>query len=324
MKLISISFLLVIVLLGLSKTGHAGNLRKNFYKTTCNGVEDAIKNFTWNLVANDATIPARLLRLQFHDCFLRGCDASILLDSTSSNSAEKSARASLTLAGFDTIDKIKTMVEGLCPGKVSCADILALSSRDAVSFQFKEDKWEVQTGRRDGTVSLASEVSANIPSPAAGFSTLLQSFKSKGLTLHDLVVLSGAHTIGVSHCGAFSRRLFNFTGNNDMDPSLNATYAATLKTQCATPSATTVVAMDPGSALNFDSHYYQILKLQQGLFVSDAALLTNKQSSNIVDELVDSSKFFTEFGQSMESMIEIGVLTGDQGEIRNKCTAVNS
>ncbi|KAB5531750.1 hypothetical protein DKX38_018420 [Salix brachista] len=50
--------------------------------------------------------------------------------------------------------------------------------------------WEVLTGRRDGKVSLSSEALANIPSPFSNFSTLLKSFQSKGLTVHDLVVLS--------------------------------------------------------------------------------------------------------------------------------------
>jgi peroxidase len=54
--------------------------------------------------------------------------------------------------------------------------------------------WEVLTGRRDGNVSVASEALANIPSPFLNFSSLVQSFKSKGLTVHDLVVLSGIHT----------------------------------------------------------------------------------------------------------------------------------
>lgn len=53
--------------------------------------------------------------------------------------------------------------------------------------------WEVLTGRRDGTVSKRSEALANIPAPTFNFTQLKQNFASKGLTLHDLVVLSGTY-----------------------------------------------------------------------------------------------------------------------------------
>lgn len=63
----------------------------------------------------------------------QGCDASILLDSTANSSAEKSARVSATLEGFDVIDQAKETLEQVCKATVSCADILALAARDAVA-----------------------------------------------------------------------------------------------------------------------------------------------------------------------------------------------
>ncbi|KAI9196684.1 hypothetical protein LWI28_026070 [Acer negundo] len=189
---------------------------------------------------------------------------------------------------------------------------------------FKKPMWEVLTGRRDGRISLASQAVANIPSPFFNFTTLKQSFANKGLTLHDLVVLSGGHTIGVGHCNFFSNRLYNFTGKGGQDPSLNSAYAAFLKTKCKSLADNkTTVPMDPGSPLSFDSNYFKILKQNEGMFQSDAALLTNEGSSNIVDELVDSETFFTEFAQSMVNMGAVGVLTGSSGEIRKKCSVVN-
>jgi peroxidase len=57
------------------------------------------------------------------------------LESTASNTAEKDAIPNLSLAGFDVIKNIKDAVEAKCPKTVSCADILALAARDAVSVQ---------------------------------------------------------------------------------------------------------------------------------------------------------------------------------------------
>lgn len=55
--------------------------------------------------------------------------------------------------------------------------------------------WEVLTGRRDGTISRAREALLNIPAPVFNFTQLKQSFASKNLTVHDLVVLSGTSYI---------------------------------------------------------------------------------------------------------------------------------
>lgn len=72
---------------------------------------------------------------QFTKCMhgLQGCDGSILLDDTSSSMGEKTAGPNNnSVRGFDVVDKIKSRVERLCPGVVSCADILAIIARDSV------------------------------------------------------------------------------------------------------------------------------------------------------------------------------------------------
>jgi hypothetical protein len=62
----------------------------------------------------------------------QGCDGSLLLDGANS---EKAAGANANSArGFEVIDAIKTQVEASCRATVSCADILALASRDGVNL----------------------------------------------------------------------------------------------------------------------------------------------------------------------------------------------
>ncbi|MBA0577465.1 hypothetical protein Golob_024139, partial [Gossypium lobatum] len=134
-----------------------------------------------------------------------------------------------------------------------------------------------------------------------------------------------AHTIGVAHCGTFSRRLYNFTGKGDADPTLDPTYADFLRKQCPNPAnSKTIVEMDPKSSRSFDKHYYHILRQNKGLFISDAALLTNKESESMVIRLQRSrGLFFAEFARSMRKMAAIDVLTGKDGEIRRNCRVVN-
>ena len=57
----------------------------------------------------------------------------MLINSRSGN-AEKDAAPNLTVRGFGFIEAIKAVLEDQCPGIVSCADIIALASRDAIVF----------------------------------------------------------------------------------------------------------------------------------------------------------------------------------------------
>ena len=63
---------------------------------------------------------------------LKGCDASILIDTVGNNVSEKAAGPNQTVRGFEIIDEAKAKLESACPGVVSCADIIALATRDAV------------------------------------------------------------------------------------------------------------------------------------------------------------------------------------------------
>ncbi|KAI9094173.1 hypothetical protein K1719_026755 [Acacia pycnantha] len=300
-------------------------LQANFYANTCPKAEEIVNKYVREHIRNAPSLAAAIIRMQFHDCFVRGCDASVLLNSTTNNQAEKDSIPNLTLRGFSFIDGVKSAVEAECPGVVSCADILSLTARDTV-VATGGPYWTVTTGRRDGTVSKATEVI--IPAPFDNITTLQGKFAGVGLDLKDLVLLSGAHTIGVAHCSSLSNRLFNFTGKGDQDPSLDREYAENLKKfKCKTiTDNTTLIEMDPGSRKTFDLGYYGQVAKRRGLFQSDAALLNNPVTKSLLNQLLQGSveNFWAEFAKSMEKMILINVKTGTQGQIRKKCAFVNN
>lgn len=75
--------------------------------------------------------------LQLPAC-MQGCDASVILVSTGNNTAEKDHPSNLSLAGdgFDTVIQAKAAVDAVpaCANQVSCADILALATRDVIEL----------------------------------------------------------------------------------------------------------------------------------------------------------------------------------------------
>ncbi|KAL1560775.1 peroxidase [Salvia divinorum] len=304
---------------------NAQTLSTNFHRYSCPNLEGIVSRTTSKFISTTPSLAPALLRLHFHDCFVRGCDGSVLLNSTAGNTAEKASFPNLSLRGFQVVEAAKAAVEKQCPWMVSCADILALVARDAV-FQIKGPFWPVPLGRRDGIVSRANEALANLPPPNFNITQLITSFGAKGLSVKDLVVLSGGHTIGVSFCSSFATRIYNFTGRNDADPSMDPAYVAELRRMCPPSDATTTVAMDPGSAQDFDVDYYSMVRQRRGLFQTDAALLDHSATNSYVQQHstpLGSKSFFDDFAASMVKMGRIGVLTGRAGQIRKICSVVN-
>lgn len=138
---------------------------------------------------------------------------------------------------------------------------------------------------------------------------------------------AGAHTIGRSHCSAFSKRLYNFSSTSIQDPSLDPSYAALLRRQC--PQGNTnqnlVVPMDPSSPGTADVGYYNDILASRGLFTSDQTLLTNIGTARKVHQNARNQYLWSnKFADAMVKMGQISVLTDNAGEIRTNCRVVNS
>ncbi|ONI25775.1 hypothetical protein PRUPE_2G320000 [Prunus persica] len=185
----------------------------------------------------------------------------------------------------------------------------------------------VPAGRRDGKISQASDTFTNLPPPSFNVDQLSKLFANKGFTQEEMVTLSGAHTIGRSHCTAFSNRLYNFNRTSRQDPSLDPPYAAQLKRQCqqGNSSPNFVVPMNPASPAVTDTSYYADFLTNRGLFTSDQTLLTNSATANQVNQNAKMPFLWrTKFAYAMVKMGRLQVLTGNAGEIRANCRVINS
>ncbi|XP_059294077.1 peroxidase 31 [Lycium ferocissimum] len=295
-------------------------LNTAYYTKSCPRFEQIMQETTTNKQITSPTTAAATLRLFFHDCFVGGCDSSVLISSTPFNKAERDAEINLSLPGdgFDVITRAKTALELTCPGVVSCSDILAVAARNLV-VQTGGPFYQVKLGRKDSFVSKADSVEGNLPRPTMPMDQMIKIFESKGFTVQEMVALSGAHTIGFSHCKEFSSNL--------SDPSYNPRFAQALRNACGNyqKDPTLSVFNDVMSPNKFDNMYYQNLPKGLGLLSSDRGLFSDPRTKIFVEEYIrDQNVFFKAFGSAMQKLSEHGVKFGKHGEIRHRCDAFNN
>lgn len=294
-----------------------------FYNDSCPNLESIVKTALEQVLEQDIAQAPGLLRLLFHDCFVQGCDASILLTGTSSDPSEQEALPNLTLRpeAFEIINIIKEAVEAKCSGVVSCADILALAASYAV-YMAGGPEFLVPLGRRDSLTFANQTVTVdNLPSPTSNVTVLMTVFTEKGFdNFTELVALSGGHSFGISHCASFVDRLYP-----TQDTTLDAAFAEQLEETCPTSATVNTTVLDIRTPDLFDKKYYMDLRNGEGLLTSDQDLYSDSRTRHIVNNFAQNqSSFFHHFALSMLKMVQLDVLTGSQGEIRRNCAVPNT
>ncbi|KAB2075637.1 hypothetical protein ES319_A07G236400v1 [Gossypium barbadense] len=307
----------VIVLLLLFSTALLceSRLSLDYYSKTCPSFTKIMQDTITNKQITSPTTAAGTLRLFFHDCLPNGCDGSILISSTAFNKAERDADINLSLPGdpFDLIVRAKTALELACPNTVSCSDILAVATRDLVTM-LGGPYYNVYLGRKDSRVSSASSLEGKLPKPTMSMSQLINLFSSSGFTVQEMVALSGAHTIGFSHCKEFSSNISN-------DTHYNPRFAQALKQACSgfPNNPTLSVFNDIMTPNKFDNLYYQNLPKGLGLLESDHGLYGDPRTKPFVELYArDQNKFFQDFAKAMQKLSVYGIKTGRRGEIRHR------
>ncbi|XP_073122618.1 lignin-forming anionic peroxidase-like [Henckelia pumila] len=294
-------------------------LSPTFYDTTCPNAVTTIRTSIRQAISRERRMAASLIRLHFHDCFVQGCDASILLDDTANFQGEKTAFPNVRSArGYEVIDAAKSAVEGICPGVVSCADILTLAARDA-SVAVGGPSWNVRLGRRDSTTASFSRANSDLPAPFHDLNVINALFENKNLNERDMVALSGAHTLGQSQCQNFRTRIYS--NGTDID----AGFASTRRRQCPQNGGDENLApLDLVTPNSFDNNYYKNLMQRKGLLHSDQVLFNGGSADSIVFEYSRNQQtFYSDFANAMVKMSEIELLLGQNGIIRRVCGAVN-
>ncbi|XP_066364379.1 peroxidase 2-like [Miscanthus floridulus] len=279
-------------------------LSSAFYDESCPSAYDVVRRFIQDARVSDPRIPASLIRLHFHDCFVNGCDGSLLLDDDLPEiQSEKHVPANDKSArGFEVVDDIKSALEKACPGIVSCADILALAAEISVELA-GGPRWRVLLGRRDGTTTNIENAN-NLPSPFDPLDKLQEKFRNFNLDDTDLVALQGAHTFGKVQC--------QFTQQNCT----------------AGQSSGALENLDQVTPKVFDSKYYNNLLEGRAQLRSDQVMLSDPSAAATTTPIVhrfagNQQDFFKNFAGSMIKMGNISPLTGKDGEIRNNCRRVN-
>ncbi|KAJ0020683.1 hypothetical protein Pint_31327 [Pistacia integerrima] len=303
-------------------------LSSNFYDETCPNASSIIQGVLVQAFQSDPRIGASLIRLHFHDCFVQGCDASILLDSTDTIVSEKGAGGNSNSArGFNVVDQMKAALETACPGIVSCADILTIAAEQSVALS-GGPSWTNLLGRRDSTTANITLANENLPAPTLTLEELKQKFINVGLNGDtDLVSLSGGHTFGRSQCQFFIQRLYNFNGTNQPDPTLDTTFLQALQALCPQGGNGSVLTnLDVSTPDTFDNNYFTNLQEKKGLLQTDQELFSTAGADTVdIVNLYGSNQtaFFERFVVSMIRMGNLSVLTGSEGEIRLNCSRVN-
>ncbi|KAM1126327.1 hypothetical protein ACFX2B_041026 [Malus domestica] len=317
----SSSFMAILTLafLMLMRTTNA-QLSTKFYSSSCPKLFSTVKSTVHSAIQKETRMGASLLRLHFHDCFVNGCDGSLLLDDTSSFTGEKNAVPNKNSArGFNVVDKIKSAVENACPGVVSCADILAIAARDSVTI-LGGPSWDVKLGRRDTRTASQAAANNSIPPPTRNLNQLVSTFNALGLSTRDLVALSGSHTIGQARCTTFRPRIYNETN-------LDSSLAQTRQSNCPRTSGSgdnNLAPLDLKSPISFDNSYFKNLIQNKGLLHSDQQLFNGGSTDSIVRAYSNSyNTFSSDFAKAMIKMGDIKPLTGSNGEIRKNCRKPN-
>ncbi|CAN6727573.1 unnamed protein product [Malus baccata var. baccata] len=191
--------------------------------------------------------------------------------------------------------------------------------------------WDVPLGRKDSVTASLELAEANLPTPNEGLLKIISKFLYQGLSVTDMVALSGAHTIGMARCENVRERIYSgeFEATSGFNPP-SESHLSNLRSTCPPVGGdNNVTAMDYVTPELFDNSFYQLLLKGEGVLNSDQEMyssLLGIETGEIVKKYAaDPLAFFEQFS---ESMVKLGNIPNDEsfenGEVRKNCRFVNT
>ncbi|ONK62530.1 uncharacterized protein A4U43_C07F5040 [Asparagus officinalis] len=299
------------------------DLSLNYYNNSCPRTEDIVKEQVEKLYRKHGNTAVSWVRNLFHDCMLKSCDASLLLETTEATISEQTSPRSFGMRNFKYVNTIKDALEAECPVTVSCADVVALSAREAVVL-LGGPYIPMRTGRRDSKQSYFEVVEDFIPNHNDSLDLVLSRFQSAGINTEGTVALLGAHSVGRVHCANLVNRLYP-----TVDPTIDQEYAEYLKRRCPNPNPdpkeVEYARNDNETPMVIDNIYHKNLLSHKGLLLVDQQLVSDPSTVSLVEMMAANNSYFHEiFASSLLLLSENNPLTGDEGEVRSDCRFVNS
>ncbi|KAK3226479.1 hypothetical protein Dsin_006341 [Dipteronia sinensis] len=317
------SFIFLLLPLFLQFYSGKCDLQFNYYSGSCPKAEEIIKQEVEKLYYKHGNTAVSWVRNLFHDCILKSCDASVLLETVKGIESEQKSVRSFGMRNFKYVGTIKEALEKECPSTVSCADIVSLSARDGI-VMLGGPRVEMKTGRRDSQESYFSDVEKVIPNHNDSISSVLSLFQSVGIDAEGTAALLGAHSVGRVHCTNLVDRLYP-----TVDTTLDADYAVYLKGRCPTPNPdpkqVEYARNDRETPMILDNMYYKNILNHKGLLGIDQQLASDPRTAPYVQKMADDNDYFREqFSRAIVLLSENSPLTEEQGEIRKDCRYVNT
>ncbi|KAK4708675.1 hypothetical protein R3W88_029600 [Solanum pinnatisectum] len=262
-------------------------LSATFYDNTCPNALNTIRTSIRQAVSY-------WLKDYSYVFLLHGCDASILLNETTSMISEKTALPNLgSVRGYGVIEDAKAEIGKICPGW----------------FHVGGPSWTVKLGRRDSTTASKTVAETDLPNPFDPLDTLISGFANKGLNTRDMPKHNAFYSVN--------------TYGNGTD--IDASFASTRRRACPQEGENGNLApLDLVTPNQLVDNYFKNLIDEKGLLQSDQVLFNGGSTDSIVTEYSNSPRAFSsDFAAAMIKMGDITPLTDQNGIIRSVCASVN-